>query len=114
MDTDTTHLICSPSRPSLPTVFMTSRSRSESEIASGRSQLAEFRVECFTGFDLRAVDEQSVHSGERLAVLVIVPEQLKMSKMFRALFAILFAFPSSDPFVDQLRARRIVADDDEN
>ena len=85
IETETTHRTCSPSRPSLPTVFMTSRSRSWSVMFStafascraladvalelfdlGSSHFAEVFFQSVTGFQLLGINEQGVGRARRL------------------------------------------------
>ena len=78
IETVTTHLICSPRRPGLPTVFMTSRSRSSSVMRLGVAlgealavlglelvdlagrELLELGRQRLAGLELRGVDEDGV------------------------------------------------------
>ena len=93
IDTLTTHLTCSPSLPGLPTVFMTSRSRSSSvrlvgvaaretgavlglellDLAGG--DLLELGAHPFARFELLAVDQDRVGPRAPSAVLLVVEER---------------------------------------
>ena len=99
IETETTQRICSPSWPGLPTVFMTSRSRSWSvifspalrvagalhDLAAERSIssaaiVAEVLVERLAGFELLAVDQQRVRPGQAVAMFVVIAEQLEAAR----------------------------------
>ena len=126
IETETTQRMDSPSRPGLPTVFMTSRSSSWSvmfsaccAVAGALDDLAaealdlvgghgaEVVVERLAGFELLAVDQQRVRAGERVAVLVEVAEQ-RAGGRSRAwsMPSSFFAVEAGDEVVDQLRDRR--------
>ena len=132
METETTQRMEPPSRPCLPTVFMTSRSRSWSVMFSpargiagalddlaaealdlvGR-HAAEVVVQRFAGFELLAVDQQRVRAGKRIAVLVEVAEQRQAAVFERCRAVFVLAVEAGDVVVDQLGGGRVVADDDE-
>ena len=93
IETLTTHLTCSPSLPGLPTVFMTSRSRSSSvrlsasrpgkrarysALNSSISRAAIFlksALIAFARFELLAVDQDRVGPRAPAAVLLVVEER---------------------------------------
>ena len=91
--TDTTQRMCSPSRPRLPTVFMTSRRMSSSVMSSAlrpgkratysrlncsisaRGGLAERRVERVAAVELGRVDQEGVRAVAEAAVLLVAEER---------------------------------------
>src|SRR5438093_10612394 len=132
MATDTTQRMVSPRRPGLPTVFIASRSRSWSVRFSAwrrspvRSMISrrkrsissaaippEILVEPLTALELLAVDEQCLRAGERVAMLVEVPEQRELAVLRRSRTVLVLALEAGDVVVDQLGGRGVVAGDDE-
>ena len=103
IETETTQRMEPPSWPGLPTVFMTSRSRSWSVMLLACAQVpgalddlaaealdlvgghgAEIVVERVAGFELLAVDQERVGAGQRVARrLVEVAEQRQAAVLQR-------------------------------
>ena len=75
--------------------------------------VAEAPVEGFARVELLAVDEQRARAGQRVAVLVEVAEQSQAAVLQGAGAVLVLAMEAGDVVVDQLRGRRVVADDDE-
>ena len=134
IETETTQRTVSPRRPTRPTVFMTSRSRSSSVIGSAAlpaalalhlfaAELFDLRtdsgaergVEGFAGVHLFAVDQQRVWPGQAGAMFVVIAEQLQVAVGEAAALVAFRDIPleAGDPFVDEFRGRGVVAHDDE-
>src|SRR5690606_1217494 len=65
--------------------------------------------------DLMAVHQDRVHARQRLAgMFIIVAEKFEMTGMNEASFTLDLPLESGNPFVDQTRRRRIVADDNKD
>src|SRR5579884_3992271 len=73
------------------------------------SYLTKILFESFSRFELFAVDQQRIWPGKRVAVLIVIPEQLEAAlfKVARAVF--FFALKAGDVIVNQLGGRGIVA-----
>ena len=131
IETETTQRICSPSRPFLPTVFITSRSRSWSvdvlaramspvrstisrrnrsisSAAMARKSLSSASPDSSCSLSIR-----SVFGRAAVAVVVVVAEQREPAVLQRGRPVVVLALEAGDVFVDQLRDGRVVADDDE-
>ena len=131
IETETTHLTCSPSLPGLPTVFITSRSRSSSVRSSasrpgnrlailglelldlGSRDRLEVRTHCLAGFELGAVDQDRVGAVQPCAV----PRRCGRSAVAppgRTVLSPICRLPAGDEVEHQLGDIRVVADDDED
>ncbi len=131
IETLTTHLTCSPSLPALPTVFITSRSRSSSVrslgIAAGEAgavfglelvdfaggDLLEIVAHGLAGFELLAVHQDGVRAVQPGAVAVVVAEDGQLPGLDDRLVADRL-FPAGDVVEDQFGDVGVVADDDEH
>ena len=81
------------------------------DLVAGRG--AEVLVERLARVELLAVDEQRAGAGMRVAVLVEVAEQRQAAVHQRRGAVLALAEEAGDEVVDELRGRRVVADDDE-
>ncbi len=131
METLTTHLTCSPSLPALPTVFITSRSRSSSVRSSAsrpgkRSRYSALnssisRAAIFLKSSLIASPDSSCWLSTRMVfgrcsqppLLIVVAKDGQLAGLDDGLFADLL-FPAGDVVEDQLGDVGVVADDDED
>ena len=131
IETLTTQRTCSPSRPLLPTVFITSRSSSlvvdlldvgagvalavlrlEGRDLGGRD-LLEVVLHPLAGLELRRVDEDRARPRERLAV-DDVDEQRELAGLVGDDLVVLDDLLAGDPVVDELADDGVRADDDEH